>query len=161
SDVHVDGALVRDLFGIAPQVFQQFFAANGTGAVFHQEVQQLEFLESQVQGFAIQVHFAARQVDQHTRWAWGRWTSLGAWTTRYGWVAQGLADDVNWITLRAGWSQRYRSVGLRLRRQGSQESAYLSGQLAQRSALCLRGGFIQTHVEHESSGGGISTWLSS
>lgn len=149
--MHVDGAFIGDFFGVAPQVFQQLFTAYGAGAVFHEEVQQLEFLEGQVQGFAIQVDFAAREVNQHTRWARGGWAGFSARPAGNRRVTQCLANNIDWFALRTGWCQRYGGVGLCLRRQGGQEGAHLGGKLAQRGALRLGCGFIQAYVEHEAA----------
>ena len=98
ADVDVDGALVGHFLGVAPQTLEQFIAADRTGAVFHQVIQEFEFLEGQVQGFAVQVDFAAGKVDQDA----GRMRVLGllqpgslaALLCIHGGVTEGGTDDV-------------------------------------------------------------------
>ena len=98
ADVDVDGALVGDFLGVAPQAFEQFVAANGAGAVFDQVVEEFEFLEGQVQGFAVEVDFAAGQVDEDAGRAGLRGLlqpcSFGALLGVDGGVPEGGTDDV-------------------------------------------------------------------
>ena len=154
--MHVDGALVGHLVGVAPQGVEQLLAADGALAVLHEVVQELELLEGEVQRLTVQLHLAPGQIDQHTGLARGhggrRLRQVGTGAALHGRVAEHLAHDLDVAALRAGGGQGDGGVRLRPGDEGLHVVAQLIGQPREGGAGGRGGQLVHAHVDDEPTG---------
>ena len=144
------------LFGVPPQAFEELVAAHGAGAVLHEVVQELEFLEREVQGFAVEVHLTAGEVDQHP----GRPRilrllqagGLGALAGPRGGVTEGRADDVERGTRGAGRRDGDGGIAFGAGNERLGVGPDFLGKLGDGCAGGSRGFLVDAHVQHEAAG---------